>query len=305
MVAEWRAEAPAPSTVDERVRRLDWNCVTLNAMATAGTLGFLGVFQLLWPLHARSSNVGAFMAFGGLAVALIALLLRFRFRAAGSEIGEMMDLPTAVEQFPVRAALYAGKTRYGLDVGVVAFVDHRLHFEGRLMTFDVSRAEVSEALGRLAKFFHSKREISVTSEPENRKVTFYPYDRVLGDSRRYRREFALAFRDWSQTQEGHTGTSLLPPRYPTAKTIRRATWGRLAYPFAYATISFGAQLIVVFGGHVRELDLVVWLVVYVLMLLFLVPLCWFTSRGINHKLLELGKEGKRARRAGVAPPPAS
>jgi hypothetical protein len=153
--------------------------------------------------------------YGGTISLLNAYYLRARFHRTPQAVREMMDFPATIPQFPVQITFYTATSKVGHDVGVITFIDDILHFEGRQISFDLTRQWADMIfIYQQRKPSKDKRgiyQIDWRGGTHYGKVKVISYRSIPGSMTNYVKEFDAALMSWLETTPIYHDKITLPP----------------------------------------------------------------------------------------------
>lgn len=214
--SEWHVEPPAPPTLLQRLQRAHWERV-LAVVAIATVIGLYLTVRLVFHFRGFSE--------AGQVILWLSIILwtHARYLRGHEEVSDLMEYPSELAQCPVEVSYSAFGVCYGEDIGVVTFIEGRMHFQGRRSSFDLSRADAMPP-----PWSQDKGHVSFWSTPKWRVVwggeamiDLIPLERIKGHDQNYRRLFRSSFEEW-RGSSGRFQDSVLPPTTPLPKRIRQA-----------------------------------------------------------------------------------
>ena len=131
--SEWLPSPPPDPDFLRRLRTLRWERAGI-AVALAG--GWALVFALIPFLPSPGILVG--ISCWLLAPATVAAWMRTQTRRAAPHVADLVDLPATCPQFPVELQYRFHGCVYGVDEGLISFVEGWMHFQGRRTSWFLS-----------------------------------------------------------------------------------------------------------------------------------------------------------------------
>jgi len=186
-VGSWHVPPPPDPVFSRRLCKLRWERELVIFVEFA-------LLACAFPLHDRFPFIQPVFAF----YASFAICLGVWNRRALPQVGHLMDIPAAPDQFPVFVRYRLGLHVYGKDHGVLTLSDDWLTFQGLESEFSVRPTDVfaeypnAKAKDRRRQLYGEEPlTLAFTIEQVPLAVEIFPFDRINGVTGRFRLPFRL------------------------------------------------------------------------------------------------------------------